>query len=357
MLLVIVAVAAVLLLRGGGSEPRTPEDVVSQSEESVALLRGWLGHGSAFLVGDNLLATNAHVVQLMFADELTAEFGETKVPVKRVRFFDSERDLCLLEIGSKRHALTIADDTSIRKGGEVLIMGSPGIGEGRVVANAVSKGTLGPETDLSGQTYLQVSASVNPGNSGGPILDAHAHVVGILASRATRQEGIAFCIPARYLRSAVESASKDDSADTLHSARTAFMRLWSAGSAGLDIMESFVGGMNFAIKRGSDASIGLAAAQETQKDSVKQMAALLGKNLEPQLRRLQRAQGLAEDPRRNLLDLWAKVQEIHSYVVEPRGSFLTYSQKHRESKDEVDRLCNVLRIQLDVKERVTTGLK
>lgn len=353
----VIAVSAVLLVRGNALEPKSSEVVVAESEGSVALLKGWRGHGSGFLVRERLLVTNAHVVQLMFADELTAQFGEDTVPVKSVRYFDAARDLCIVEIGGNRRTLTIADDASIEKGEEVLIIGSPGIGEGRVVANAVSKGTLGPYTEIDGKSYVEISASVNPGNSGGPVLDAYGHVVGVLVSRATRQEGIAFCIPARDLRAALEASAKGDGADVLHSARTAFLRLWSAGSGGLDIMESLIGGMDRAIKMGSDVSIGLAVAKETQRDSIKGLASILGKSLEPQLRRLQHESGLGEDAKKNLLNLWAKVQEIQSYVVEPRGSFLTYSQKSRESKDELDRLCNLLRIQLDVSERISTELK
>ena len=77
----------------------------------------------------------------------------------------------------------------------MTIIGTPGIGGGMVLQNAVAHGILSTETVLDGQNYYQLGASVNAGNSGGPALDSSGEVIGVVTSKARGREAIGFCIP------------------------------------------------------------------------------------------------------------------------------------------------------------------
>src|SRR5262249_29251154 len=63
-------------------------------------------------------------------------------------------------------------------------------------------------SQLAGQDLLQLGIAVNPGNSGGPVFDDQGRVIGVLRSKARREEGIAFCIPVSDLRACLAIAEK-----------------------------------------------------------------------------------------------------------------------------------------------------
>lgn len=64
-----------------------------------------------------------------------------------------------------------------------------------------------PERELDGQTYIQTSAAVNAGNSGGPVFSAKGHVVGLVVLKANL-EATAFAVPANALRQFLRDATE-----------------------------------------------------------------------------------------------------------------------------------------------------
>lgn len=132
--------------------------------------------GSSFSVTDKYLVTNAHVVtgcKTITVDERGSA---------RVRAIDKTNDLALIEVASQP-GLARLREGRLRQGEPVTVIGFPfaGIlGDGPQV-------TAGNVTALSGMgsdtRFIQISAAVQPGNSGGPVLDQSGNVIGVVASK------------------------------------------------------------------------------------------------------------------------------------------------------------------------------
>jgi S1-C subfamily serine protease len=77
-------------------------------------------------------------------------------------------------------------------GSVVYAIGSP---LGQELAGTLTKGVISGSRTTGGASYLQSDVAVNPGNSGGPLLDDTANVIGITAQKIAGAEGLAFFIP------------------------------------------------------------------------------------------------------------------------------------------------------------------
>lgn len=188
----------------------TTEEVASKSEQSIGFIFGPSSFGTGFLVADGLLVTNAHVITPTPPDQLQVTFPAAveldRGPLKaEVVYFDIVRDLAILKVGSRLPPLPIVPDHTFRRGQDVVVIGNPGLSDGRSLQCVVSRGVLGSEVIEDGRPFYQLSGSVNPGNSGGPALDLTGRVVGIVSLKASKQEGIGFCIPAPDLDAAIEA--------------------------------------------------------------------------------------------------------------------------------------------------------
>ena len=193
-------------------ESLTTEEVAARSEASVGLISGASSSGTGFLVADGLLATNAHVIESIPPDEIHVTFPaapelDQGPLLGRVVYFDPHRDLAMLRIATRLRPLRTAGDHRFRRGQDVVVIGNPGLGGGVGLECVVSRGVLGSKISEGPRAYYQLSGSVNPGNSGGPVLDLAGRVVGVVTLKASRQEGLGFCIPAADLAHATRVAA------------------------------------------------------------------------------------------------------------------------------------------------------
>lgn len=189
------------------------QTLVEKYAPSVAVVAFADGHGSGFLVDRDLLATNAHVVgnrdnanvRVFFPSASDADRGPHN---GRVVYMNKGRDLALIRVKSDLPFLKMGDSSSLRKGEDVVVIGSPGLGPGGgVLPNAVSKGVYSTMADLGGEgEYLQMSLAVNPGNSGGPAFNDRGEVVGVVTAKGKFVEGVALCVPVNDLKFAIENA-------------------------------------------------------------------------------------------------------------------------------------------------------
>jgi len=171
---------------GGRAAPRrelSVEEIVRRAGPAVILLRGSQVQGTGFLITDTgVIATNAHVVR----DEtrLLAVLSPGVDRPARIVYVDAELDFALVKIeGAGMPHLVLADLSRVSAGQSVVAIGNPGAG----MPNSVTKGivsAVGPKPELGSGTWIQTDAAVNPGNSGGPLLDASGEVIGINTARA-----------------------------------------------------------------------------------------------------------------------------------------------------------------------------
>ncbi|HET6201374.1 MAG TPA: trypsin-like peptidase domain-containing protein [Planctomycetota bacterium] len=160
------------------------------------------GTGSAVLIGaEGIAMTSAHVVADSVAVELAEHSGATAVA--DVLGVDAATDLAVLRAPSlPAPPLPFGDSGNLRLGEMVLAVGAPLGLEGSVSLGIVS--ALGREIrSPSGhriEGVIQTDAAVNPGNSGGPLVDASGRVVGINTASVLAAQGVSFAVPSNTAR-------------------------------------------------------------------------------------------------------------------------------------------------------------
>lgn len=239
---------------GSGRTVSTAE-IVAEADPSIALIKGKTSSGTGFLVGPGLVATNAHVVDDEFISNLEVRFPSADaahqgpVPAELL-YEDARRDLAFLAVKTDLNPLRVADSYKFRKGEEITVIGSPGIGDGVVLENAISRGVMSTKVSLEGKEFYQLGIAVNPGNSGGPVFDSSGRVIGVVTLKMDKQEALAFCVPVEDLRSALSKLAAQSPADSeqvrsRHRVVIAVKGLGTAGaiySIGIDLRRSADGG-------------------------------------------------------------------------------------------------------------------
>lgn len=156
-----------------------------------------IGSGSAVILSeDGIAVTNYHVVY-GYEDSLNAELCDGTWCDVEVLHLDKISDIAVIKIksGKKLTAATFGDSEKARAGQSIAVCGNP-LG----LEFSVSFGKIShPDRDLgeSAGNYIQIDASVNPGNSGGGLFDAAGNLIGIVNAKAsgTDVDGIGYAIP------------------------------------------------------------------------------------------------------------------------------------------------------------------
>jgi Trypsin-like peptidase domain len=139
--------------------------------------------GSGIVVGNGgEILTNAHVVDR--CDAITVQLASKKTDTAVMVARDPKNDLALLRVANPPSAVAaFRDGAPVRAGDTVVALGYPL----PTLLSSSATLTVGYVSALTGleddARYLQISAPVQPGNSGGPLLDASGHLVGIVTSK------------------------------------------------------------------------------------------------------------------------------------------------------------------------------
>ncbi|MCX5683305.1 MAG: trypsin-like peptidase domain-containing protein [Planctomycetota bacterium] len=165
------------------------------------------GNGSGVIITpDGMILTSEHVVH--DAAEIEVTLSTRKKFRAKVVGGDARRDLAVIRIEAKDlPAATLGDAAILRRGQFVLAVGSP-FGFGRDGQASISFGIIsgigraipgiGRELDRYYGNLIQTDAAVNPGNSGGPLVNLEGEVVGInavISSQTGASDGVGFAVP------------------------------------------------------------------------------------------------------------------------------------------------------------------
>jgi len=179
---------------GGQGAPRGrrggPQQQQQQPEEEVQR-----GVGSGFIISDDgYVLTNAHVVE--GADEVTVTLTDRREFKAKVLGADKRSDVALLKVDARNlPSLRMGDSSKIRVGEWVIAIGSP-----FNLENTVTAGIISAKSRDTGEylPLIQSDVAVNPGNSGGPLINMRGEVIGINSQIATLSgayNGISFAVP------------------------------------------------------------------------------------------------------------------------------------------------------------------
>ena len=152
-----------------------------------------LGSGF-FITRDGVIVTNAHVVGGA-AKVLVRWRGQSGVAIKILNFA-RKYDLVTIQTSfTATPAVLLADSDTAAVGQDVIVLGSPQGLEG-----TVSTGIIGGLRTLAGVRYLQITAPISPGSSGGPVFNSQGRVIGISTATSSKGQNLNFALPANLLR-------------------------------------------------------------------------------------------------------------------------------------------------------------
>ena len=179
-------------------------DVVNHSMDSIAVVQCKDSSGTGFFIGDELLATNLHVVIGCPTTEMVIKIpGKHELWSGLLVAFDEKRDIALLQVkDSKIDPIPFTDN--FKQGEHIVIIGNP-----QGLENSVTSGMISAIRDINDITIVQTDAPINSGNSGGPILDKEGNAVGIVALKVVDVsiEGIGFGIASKHIKNLQEGKS------------------------------------------------------------------------------------------------------------------------------------------------------
>jgi S1-C subfamily serine protease len=168
----------------------------------VNVRRGRSGGSGVIITPDGYALTNAHVVEGARDVTVTLAGGGEQLTASVVGT-DSATDLAVVRLAASGfQAAELADSDALRVGQLVIAIGDPLGFQSTVTTGVVS--ALGRSLRASDgrlmENIIQTDAALNPGNSGGPLVDTHAKVVGINTAIIPMAQGICFAIPASTAR-------------------------------------------------------------------------------------------------------------------------------------------------------------
>lgn len=191
-----------------GNLPDAPvRELVARLGEAVVQVRTPGGLGSGFFIHpDGYFVTNFHVIE-----------GETKISVEvyhqkggqlerrsyrdvRIVAMNKFADLSLLKVEDRDaprfKTVDLGNSDALSQGDRVFAIGSP-LGLERTVTEGIVSTT---SREFGGDLYLQTTAQINQGNSGGPLFNSQGAVVGVTNMKLTFGEGLGFAIPVTVLK-------------------------------------------------------------------------------------------------------------------------------------------------------------
>ena len=178
----------------GGTQPNAPQlrnAVVTVLHDNVS--------GSGFYVADGYLLTNRHVVGT--AHYVKVRLASGRVLVGEVLRDDAKRDVALIRTEPAGVPSLHVNMAEPAVGSDVFAIGSP---LGQDLAGTFTRGVLSGTRENDGLEFLQSDVAVNPGNSGGPLLDGGSTVVGITVLKINQAAGLSFFIPIRDAANALQ---------------------------------------------------------------------------------------------------------------------------------------------------------
>jgi len=195
--------------------------IVARVSPAVVLIKGESGSGTVLGSGlivspDGKIATNLHVIRDLKTAGVQLASGEIFDAVS-VLAFDDRKDLAIVKIaGFDLPTVDLGNLNDVKTGERVVAIGSPLGLKGSVTTGVVS--AIRDDPFGSGAKVIQTDASVNPGNSGGPLLNDRAQAIGVVTFKVKQGgqgEGLNFAMPINYVRGMLDDLQKPMSLEEL----------------------------------------------------------------------------------------------------------------------------------------------
>jgi len=181
-------------------------EIIEDSIPSVVTVVTDVSQGTGFIINDDgYIVTNAHVLYgAHYAKALTAD----KLVINaQLIGANLNLDVALLKIPGNYESLKLGNSDNVKIGEKVIAIGNP-LGLSFSVTEGIVSGInrAGPNNL---QAYIQTDVALNPGNSGGPLINRDGEVIGINNFKIGGGEGLGFALESNYVKEAVEGITLD----------------------------------------------------------------------------------------------------------------------------------------------------
>lgn len=206
-----------------GNEPPPPgnaklpslgdiQPAVNKDRASVVKIEGQgcggIVEGSGFVVGKDLVATNAHVIAGI-ANPYVADTNGTRsaTPI----WFDPNLDFAVLKVGDLAGKPLFIDTASVNQGAPGAVLGYPGGGNFEARAAAVldeftANGRNIYDQGSTARDVYEIRADIIPGNSGGPLIDKDGAVIGVVFAESTTYNHVGYALSTKQVMSEINQA-------------------------------------------------------------------------------------------------------------------------------------------------------
>lgn len=189
---------------------QTAQDIVQNALKSTVYLEmhkpdGTGLKGSGFFIQPSYIATNYHVIEGATVAYVRLVGKQTTYRVENIAATDPEHDLAILKVSNTNPVvLSLANSDKVEIGEEIYAVGNPKGWEG-----TVSNGIVSSIRGEGNNKWIQITAPISPGSSGGAVLNAKGEVIGIATladfsidpnSKINRVQNLNFAVPSNYLK-------------------------------------------------------------------------------------------------------------------------------------------------------------
>lgn len=179
--------------------------IIESSIKSVVTIRTDISQGSGFIItNDGYVVTNEHIMEGATAAAIITYDGVSHQVTKIGS--SALMDIALLKITGTYAPLVLANSDNIQIGQKVIAIGNP-LGLQFSVTEGIVSGINRPgENNIN--AYVQTDAALNPGNSGGPLIDTSGKVIGINNFKIGGGESLGFALESNYIKKVVNELSQ-----------------------------------------------------------------------------------------------------------------------------------------------------
>lgn len=195
---------------------QTVQQIARKALESTVYIQTFdangkeLGSGSGFFVDPAKIATNHHVIKESTLIHVKLVGGEKGHVVNSVAAVDEKHDLALLKLPSPiTTVLPLANSNFVQVGDPIYAIGNPANLEG-----TFSEGIISSIRRAGNNKWLQMTAPISPGSSGGAVLNSKGEVIGIATLayflidptlKVNRSQNLNFAVPSNYLKALLQT--------------------------------------------------------------------------------------------------------------------------------------------------------
>jgi Flp pilus assembly protein TadD len=192
------ALATTILVISLAANARTPSEIYEQAAKSTVVIRNFDGTGKPQSMGSGVvlpnkdIATNCHVIKN--AGQIKIRIDKKEYPAL-LRYSDWERDVCSLSVsGIAAPPIEVGSTKRLKVGARVYAIGAP-----KGLELSLSEGIVSSLREARGGRYIQTTAAISPGSSGGGLYDEDGTLIGLTTFYLAEGQNLNFALPVEWI--------------------------------------------------------------------------------------------------------------------------------------------------------------